>query len=166
MAQRLTKLTSIHEDDTCLIPGLTQRVKDQHCCELWCRSQTWLRSCVAVACSYMSDLIPSLGTSICCGCAPPPKKKDIVCNAYFCQPCYWVLRTTWIKTGQKWQQKQLINQPTLIPTELLSNFSEHSKMCSGSKEKKLLVILPFFFSTAFFPLCFKIPLEHYRLVYS
>ena len=41
--------------------------------QLWYRSQTWLRSNVAVAVavavalvsSYRSDLIPSLGTSIC-----------------------------------------------------------------------------------------------------
>ena len=25
-----------------LIPGLTQRVKDRYCLELWCRSQMWL----------------------------------------------------------------------------------------------------------------------------
>ena len=44
------------------------------CCELWCRSQTQLRSGVAVtvawAGSYSSDWISSLGTSICCGCSP------------------------------------------------------------------------------------------------
>ena len=42
VAQQLTNLTSFHEDAG-LIPGLS------HCCELWCRSQTWLRSWVAVA---------------------------------------------------------------------------------------------------------------------
>lgn len=34
------------------IPGLAQWVKDpkiQRCHELWCMSQTWLGSCVAVA---------------------------------------------------------------------------------------------------------------------
>ena len=39
-----------------------------HCCELWCRSQTWLRSCIAVAAAQASScssvLTPSLGTSI------------------------------------------------------------------------------------------------------
>ena len=48
-------------------------------CELWYRSQTWLRSCVAVAVvlagSYSSDLTPNLGTSICCRCGPK-KTKD------------------------------------------------------------------------------------------
>ena len=56
-------LTSIHEDAS-PIPEL----RIQHCCEL-CRSQTWLRSGVAVAVAlasgYSSDSTPSLGTSIC-----------------------------------------------------------------------------------------------------
>ena len=34
-------LTSIH-DDLGLIPHLTQWVRIQHCCELWCRSQMQL----------------------------------------------------------------------------------------------------------------------------
>ena len=45
-----------------------------HCCELWCRLQTQLESCVsvavAVAGSYISDSTPSLGTSICHGVWP------------------------------------------------------------------------------------------------
>ena len=32
-----------------LIPGLTQWVKDLACLELWCRSQMWLGSGIAVA---------------------------------------------------------------------------------------------------------------------
>ena len=50
-----------------------------HCCELWDRSQMWLRSGVAVAVvwasSYSSDETPSLGTSICHRCGPKKKKK-------------------------------------------------------------------------------------------
>ena len=48
VAQQVTKLTSIHEDEG-LIPGLTQKVKGLACHELWCRWQTWLRSCIAIA---------------------------------------------------------------------------------------------------------------------
>ena len=44
----VTKPANIH-GDTGSSPGLTQWVKDQCYCELWCRSQTWLGSCVAVA---------------------------------------------------------------------------------------------------------------------
>ena len=55
------------------------RFKIWHCRELWCRSQTWLISGVAVAlaqaCSSSSYWTPSLGTSICCRCGPE-KTKD------------------------------------------------------------------------------------------
>ena len=62
------------------IPGLAQWVKDP-CCELWCRSQTWLQPGVVVAVAqassygYSFDSTPSLGTSTCCGCGPEKKKK-------------------------------------------------------------------------------------------
>ena len=48
MAQQLMSPTSIHED-VGLIPGLAQWLRNQHCCERWCRSKTRLRSHVAVA---------------------------------------------------------------------------------------------------------------------
>ena len=55
------------------------RLKIRCCHELWYRSQTCLRSFVAVAVvqagSCSSDSTPSLGTSICCRNGPKKKKK-------------------------------------------------------------------------------------------
>ena len=52
----------------------------QHCRDLWCRSQLWLGSRIAVtvaqAGSCSSDSTPSLGTSICCGCGPKKTKNQ------------------------------------------------------------------------------------------
>ena len=55
------------------------------CChELWCRSQAWLRSCIAVAvvqaCSCSSNSTPSLGTSMCRGCVPKKHKTKTKTN--------------------------------------------------------------------------------------
>ena len=51
------------------------------CYELWCRSQMWHGShvAVAVAGSYSSNLTPSLGTSICCRSG---HKKIILGSSY------------------------------------------------------------------------------------
>jgi len=70
-------MTSIHEDAG-LIPGLAWGVGDLHCRELWCRSQTRLRSGVAVAVArgYSSDWTPSLGTSICHQSGPKNKRTN------------------------------------------------------------------------------------------
>ena len=54
------------------------------CCELWGRSQTWLRSdlalAVAQAGSYSSDSTPSLGTSICHECGLKKQKQTNKCT--------------------------------------------------------------------------------------
>ena len=78
----VTNPTSVHENAGS-IPGLDKWVSNLGLCELWCRSQMCLGSCVAVAVleagSYSSDSTPSLGTYICRGHGPkkppPPKKK-------------------------------------------------------------------------------------------
>ena len=48
MAQQLTNPTGIHEDSGMILASLSG-LKICHCCELWCRSQMWLGSHVAVA---------------------------------------------------------------------------------------------------------------------
>ena len=51
------------------------RIWHCHCREPSCRSQMWLRSCVAVAGSCSSHLILSLRTSICHVCSALKSKK-------------------------------------------------------------------------------------------
>ena len=78
MAQQLTNPTSIHED-VGSIPGL-DRSGIWRCHELWCRSQTWLGSRVAVAVAWASgcssNSTPSLGTSIWRRCSHKIAKKE------------------------------------------------------------------------------------------
>ena len=73
-----TNLTSIHEDEGSTLASFSG-LRIWHCWELWCRSQTRLKSGVALVVaqvsSYSSNSTPSLGTSICCGCCPK-KTKD------------------------------------------------------------------------------------------
>ena len=105
MAQQLINLTGIHKH-VGSIPGLLSVLRIWRCRELWCRSQMWLRSCIAVAVAVAGscslDLTPSLGTSICCRWNPKKQrkkgrkkererkkgKKEKKCNADEC----WALR--------------------------------------------------------------------------
>ena len=77
---------SLHEG-VGTIPGLTQWVRDPHCCKVQHRSKMWLRSgivvAVAQACSRSFDSIPSTGTSICPDATI--KGKKILC--YTVGPC-------------------------------------------------------------------------------
>ena len=78
MAQWLTNPTRNHEVAG-LILALLSGLRIRRCHELWCRSQIWLRSGVAVAVvqagSCSSNSTPSLGTSICCRCGPKKTKN-------------------------------------------------------------------------------------------
>ena len=56
-------------------PNSLNGLRIWHCCELWRRLQMQLRSGIAVAGSYSSDLTSSLGTSICHGCCPKKERK-------------------------------------------------------------------------------------------
>ena len=74
----VTNSTSIHEDHVQFMASLSG-FRIQHCHELWCRSQTWLRSCVGVvvvqAGSCSSDSAPILGTSTCHKCNPKKERN-------------------------------------------------------------------------------------------
>ena len=92
MAQQLMNPTNIHEDEG-LIPDLAQDLaRTRRCRELWCRSQTQLGPCVAVALvqasGYSSNWTPSLGTSICHSCGPKNKKqKTKMCTKIYTEKC-------------------------------------------------------------------------------
>ena len=79
MAQWLMNPTRKHEVVGSISLASLSRLRIRCCCELWCRSQTWLGSCVALAVargiSYSSDQIPSLATSVCHGSSPRKGKK-------------------------------------------------------------------------------------------
>ena len=98
-------------------PALLSGLRIRHCPELWCRLQTRLGSCVAMAevyaGGYSSDWTSSLGISICHWCSPKKDKKTrkkkisktiwssadlrhmsnkltVVCHWYFVLICYAV----------------------------------------------------------------------------
>ena len=70
-----------------------------HCRELWCRSQMWLGSRVAVAVvhSYSSNSTLGLGISMCCRWGPKKKRKkdDYIRDLLYPWKMY-VLATTWV----------------------------------------------------------------------
>ena len=77
-APEVTNLNSIHEDMGSIL-ALLRGLRIRHCHELWCRSQTWLGSHVAVAVAQASscgsNVTPNPGTSFSHGCGPKKKKK-------------------------------------------------------------------------------------------
>ena len=83
VAQWSTNPISIHEDADS-IPGLSQWLRIQHCHELWCRLQMWLRSGTAVAVvwtsSCSSNLTPSLEHLYASGAALKRKTKFALCK--------------------------------------------------------------------------------------
>ena len=79
----IPSLTSIH-GDVGSIPGLAQWV--QLCHGLWCRSQTWLGSCVAVAGSCSSNSTPNLGILYAAYAALKRKKKILLWRPFIKGP--------------------------------------------------------------------------------
>ena len=75
--------TGIHKDVSS-VPGLTRGLRTWHCCELWCRSQTWLGSqvtmAVAQASSYSSNSTLAWELPYAVGTALKEEKKKIVFN--------------------------------------------------------------------------------------
>ena len=92
-----TNPTSIHEDTTSIL-GLSHWLRIQCCRELWCRSQTWLRSCIAVAGSCSFDSTPSLGISICCECGPKKKKRKKHRGASWLKGSGIVTAVMWVRS--------------------------------------------------------------------
>ena len=91
------------------------------CREVRCKSQTWLRSRIAVAevqaGDYSSDLAPSLGTSICCRCGL--KKQKIVLRLWIKCVCAYVhthIRTHTYDVFWSCWHLSLIFRPTEIPS--------------------------------------------------
>ena len=60
--------------------ALLSGLRIHSCCELWCKSQMSLGSCIAVAATSprgcSSNSTPSLGTCSGCRCSPKKKKKE------------------------------------------------------------------------------------------
>ena len=106
-----------------LLSGLSIR----RCGELRCRSQTRLRSHIAVAVvqasSYSSDYTPSLGTSICRRCSPKKtkeneeKKRKDVGRSFWPFPCL-----LWSRGRSRWGRSQdlvhLLPGPLSLPLPL------------------------------------------------
>ena len=110
--------------------ALLSGLKIQHCRELWCRSQTWLRSGMVVALvqasSCSSDSTPSLGTSICCRCGPKKTKtkgkKRRKHVFYILQSSIGMPRTLKTDTKQSMNVRKIpcIRQPTEQYADLVS----------------------------------------------
>ena len=82
------------------------------CSELWCMSQTRLRSGVAVvqASGYSSDLPPRLGTSICHRCDPKKKNKKHFSLERLCLRNYLLRISLWLGVksylGEVWGEAE------------------------------------------------------------
>ena len=99
-----------------------------HCHKLWCRSQTWLRYCVAVAMVYDSTcssyLTPSLGTSICCGYSPQKQKQKI----YIYQAKdVWGREIRLLRLKKKSEGRTVGGEATVVSRAWPCNLKNHSK---------------------------------------
>ena len=111
-------LTGIHEEG--LVPGLAHCIRIWHCRELQCRSKTHLVACIAVAVAQAggcsSNLIPSLGTSICHGCGLKSKYIYLSLEIYILQffvvtPFIIICQTLVPNSGDKGMMTQMTLHP-------------------------------------------------------
>lgn len=117
----------------------TSGLKMQHCQELWCRSQMRLGShiavAMAVASSYSSDLIPSLGTSIGHRCSPKKTKKKK-------KKKRWVLGVPWWHGGLRIWCCHFGGMASIPSQELAQATSVAKKKKKERKKEKRVGIAP------------------------
>ena len=111
--------------------ALLRRLRIWYCCKLWCRSQVWLRSGIAVtvvqACGYSSNLTPSLGISICASMAIKRKRK----KKEYSHCC-----TTNIQKVFNLHNRKFVLNPQFLPPQPLETtiLSIHCQNCNYFKE--------------------------------
>ena len=122
-----------------------------HCCELWCRSQMGLGSCIAVAVvlasSCSSDSIHSLGTSICCRCGPKKKKKNM--DFWMRCACFATCTTVYLNLSKFPRWWCLQGFLVKIQCNIECEWTQYS-MCITGAQGKLVSVFAFSFFLSLF----------------